>query len=241
MTSALAPDERRRHPRSEIVATATILSTKGNASSYLVENLSAGGALLVGGDDHLEPGARVRMLLHLPERKPLSLSAVVIRRQAHGAKGHGLAVNFQHLSPEIQDVIQEVVLTTLERLHDATQPEVLVIDDSLEVCRALERDLRAVGRRSVWATNTLQGLKQLETSERRIDAAIVDLRLGNADGLEFLDLLSQAHPSVRRILMSGSIRLGQLELALPAGRAHAVIEKPWSREVLKKALSTPTR
>ncbi|MBI5479920.1 MAG: PilZ domain-containing protein [Deltaproteobacteria bacterium] len=133
MTEATArQDERRRHPRSEVVATAVVLATNKYAGHYLVENLSAGGALLVG-DAELEPGERLKMLLQLPGRKPISLSAEVVRRQVNDAQECLFAVAFRHLSAGIEDTIQQVVLATLERLHDASQPEVLVVDDSREV------------------------------------------------------------------------------------------------------------
>lgn len=237
MTSATAHGERRWHPRSAVVATAVVLTAKKYAGQYLVENLSAGGALLVG-DARLEPGERLKMLLHLPGQKPISLSAEVIRRQVNDAQECLFAVAFRHLSPGIEDTIQQVVLAMLERLHDASHLEVLVIDDSREVCRALERDLRALGRRAVSAVTPLDAVGRLNDGARHIDTAIVDLRLGHADGLEFLTFLSDGHPGVRRILMSGNIRPCQLELAVTSGRAHAVLDKPWSRESLAKAIAT---
>lgn len=236
MTSAIARDERRRHPRSEVVGTALVLAANKYSGLYLVENLSAGGALLVG-EARLQPGERLKVVLQLPGRKPISVSAEVLRRQVNDAQECLFAVAFQHLSPDIEDTIQQVVLATLERLHDASHPEVLVIDDSRQVCRALERDLRALGRRAISAATPLDAVGRLNDGERHIDTAIVDLRLGHADGLEFLSFLSDGHSGVRRILMSGDIRPCQLELAVSSGRAHAVLEKPWSREGLSKVLA----
>lgn len=135
MTSAEALTERRQHPRSEVAATAVVLTANGYSGQYLVENLSAGGALLVG-DARLQPGERLKVLLHLPGQ-PMRISAEVLRRQGYGAEECLFPVAFRDLSPEVEDTLQEVVLATLEGLREASRQEVLVIDDSREVRRAI--------------------------------------------------------------------------------------------------------
>jgi hypothetical protein len=65
----------------------------------------------------------------------------------------------------------------------------------------------------------------------------VDLRLGGADGLELLGVLSAGRPGLRRVLMSGEIRPCQLlELALISRQVDGVLGKPWSREVLARVI-----
>jgi CheY-like chemotaxis protein len=236
MTSPTDFLERRRHPRSEVVASATVLAASGYAGSFLVENLSAGGALLTG-DPRVELGERVTMLLHLPSRQPIRLTAEIIRREVRESQERAYAVAFRQISPADEDAIQDLVLHTLERLHDESKPIVLVVDDILEARHALERDLRALGRRAVSVATPLEAVDQLSHTDRRIDTALVDLRLGHADGLELMAFLADSHPDIRRVLMSGCVQPWQLDLAITSGRAHAVLDKPWSRLALAKAIS----
>lgn len=236
MTSKIAPDERRRHPRGEVLATAVVLAGNGSSGVYLVKNLSLGGALLLG-DARWKAGEQVTVFLHLPGRQPLSLSAQVLPRGLSAAKESLFAVHFKQVAAETEDILQKVVQAALESHRVAPPHEVLVIDDSSEVRRALQRDLRALGECAVLAATPLDAVDCLNEA-RNIDTAIVDLRLGHADGLEFLCFLAEAHPSIRRVLMSGNIRPGQLELAIVSGRAHAVLEKPWSRKGLGQVIAS---
>ena len=234
MSSLIAPDERRRHPRGEVLTTAIVLASNGWSGVYLVKNLSAGGALLLG-DARWTGGEQVTVLLHLPGRTPLSLRAEVLRRRLSDARESLFAIAFKQVPSELEDILQKVVRAALESHREAPPHEVLVIDDSSEVRRALQRDLRALGECAVLAATPLDAVDCLDQT-RNIDTAIVDLRLGHADGLEFLCFLAEGHPSVRRVLMSGNIRPSQLELAIVSGRAHAVLEKPWNRKSLAQVI-----
>ncbi len=226
--------DERRHARGEVVGTAVVLAANNRYSGlYLVENLSAGGALLVG--DSRTLGEQVKLFLHLPGMKPMSISAEVLRQEGSDEESF-VAVAFQNLSPKFEATIQEVVRATLKSLRDSAGPEVLVVDDSVGVRRALDRDLYALGRSAVSAATPLEAVEWLTDDTRRFDTAIVDLRLGHADGLEFLTFLTDDHPALRRILMSGNIPVGLLRLAVVSGRANAVLDKPWSRDSLAKVL-----
>lgn len=126
-------DERRRYERRAVVASAAVLTDTKYVGTYLVENLSAGGALLVG-DARLEVGERVQVLLHLPGKEPVHLVAKIVRQQVNGAAEHRFAVAFHELSSAIGNQHQQVVLATLNRPPDTTPSEVLVGDNSREVC-----------------------------------------------------------------------------------------------------------
>lgn len=215
------------------MGTAVVLAANRYGGLYLVENLSAGGALLVG--DARTPGELVKLFLHLPGMKPMSISAQVLRQE--GSEEECLvAVAFLNLSKKFEAIIQDVVLATLKTFRDIAGPEVLVVDDSAGVRRALERDLYALGRCAVSAATPLEAVDWLTDGSRRFDTAIVDLRLGHADGLEFLTFLSDGHPALRRILMSGNIPFSLLRLATVSGRANAVLDKPWTRDSLARVL-----
>jgi CheY-like chemotaxis protein/Tfp pilus assembly protein PilZ len=228
-------DDRRTYPRIEVVASAAVLTANGYAGSFLVDDLSASGALLIG-DPRLEIGEEVKLLLHLPAKKPISLAGEVIRCEPHATQEHLFAIAFRRVAPAVEDALQQYVQVALGRLESPAKQAVLVFDDSPEICHALERDLRRLGRRALPAVSQDEAMGFLSEQASTIDTAFVDLRLGNVDGLEFLTYLSERYPTVHRILMSGCIRTCQLELAVSSGRAHAVLEKPWSRESLGRIL-----
>lgn len=231
----IAYEERRKHQRAEVLSTATVLAEGGSSGVFLVKNLSAGGVLLLG-DARWREGERMTVLLHLPGREPLRLFAEVLRRRLSAAQESLWAMAFRQVPSELEDLLEEVARAALQSHREAPPHEVLVVDDSREVRHALQRDLRALGECGVLAATPLEAVSCLNETPH-IDTAIVDLRLGHADGLDFLCFLAEDHPTVRRVLMSGNIRPTQLELAIVSGRAHAVLEKPWSRRSLAQVIA----
>jgi hypothetical protein len=105
--------ERRAHRRSDIVATIVLDPGTPRATSYVVRNLSAGGALLAG-----EPvpslGAQLRVVLNLRTGNQISLTAEVIRGQPLRTAAPTFAIAFRQTSADAEDLIQEAVLAELE-------------------------------------------------------------------------------------------------------------------------------
>ncbi|MFH0899764.1 MAG: PilZ domain-containing protein [Pseudomonadota bacterium] len=230
MVNWLPRRERRKHPRCEVVASAIVLTRCRFAGTFVVQDLSAGGALLIG-DPRLEQGERIRLLLQLPGMKGIGLSAEVVRTEDRGRE-HSFAVAFRQPSAPAEDAIQEIVLSTLERRREAEQPTVLVVESSQDVCSTLDRDLRALGRRAVFRATGVDALALLGEPGRRIDTVIVSVHLGITEGMDVFSALADDHPGIRRILFANGLRRCQAELAITAGKAQAILERPWSRETL---------
>lgn len=229
--------ERRRHPRSGgVTATAVVLAENRYAGAFVVEDLSAGGALLIG-DPRLDLGEYVNILLQLEGKRPLHLWAEVVRHQVREAGEHLFAVAFRNMRATEEDRIQGAVLSALERRRASPDASVLVVDDAPEIHRALQRDLHAFGVGMLSAATPLEAVRHLQDPDVQIDIALVDLHLGHADGTDVLAFLAEDHPEIRRVLMSGRARPCQLELALSSGRAHEVLSKPWERRTLANLLS----
>jgi hypothetical protein len=74
------------------MATAFVLEGGGYAGSYLVMDLSQGGALLAG-DARLTVGNRVSMLLRLPRAEPIAVAARIVRQEVR-TEGPCFAVAF---------------------------------------------------------------------------------------------------------------------------------------------------
>ncbi len=111
-------------------------------------------------------------------------------------------------------------------------PVVLVIDDCPNTCIAIQRDLKAIGCHGVTATTVLEAVKWLEHPQFRPQTAIIDLFLGPISGLDILDYLTEDHPDIYRVLISGCVQTWQLKLALTNHRAHNIMTKPWNRSRL---------
>ena len=104
--------ERRSNRRVDVPATATLVRGGATASRFIVANLSAAGALLIG-DSELGRGDSALMRIESPGCEPVLVRARILR----GGSGDGvnaLAVEFRHRSPDTEDAIQDVVLCALE-------------------------------------------------------------------------------------------------------------------------------
>ena len=86
-------NERRNHPRCPTCETATVICDAAYSGRYLVANLSAGGALLVGGAV-LPLGSTIGLLLEPPGRPGLVVVGRVVRQAPHESGRQAYAVAF---------------------------------------------------------------------------------------------------------------------------------------------------
>lgn len=236
MRGKIAAYERRQQPRAPVPAVVTVFRAEAHIGVFSVDNLSAGGVLLSGGAT-LSVGETLRILLQLQGHLPIAIHGQVLRRDERGSGAFAYAVTFRDLSAKAEDLIQGAVLLALERQRRLPEPAVLVVDDSPDVCLALERDLRALGRRAFSAVTPLDAVRHLLDAQAGIETAVVDLFLGQANGMDLLAYLADDLPDVRRVIMSGALREAQLQTALSSGRAQAILHKPWDRSALAGAIN----
>ena len=129
---------------------------------------------------------------------------------------------------------------TYERKH-AHQPNVLIIDDEVQIRRLLRVTLEANGYRVFEAANGQEGL--VEAAQRRPDAIILDLGLPDMDGVAVLQRLREWSQAPVLVL---SVRDGEDDKvsALDHG-ADDFINKPFSTVELLARLrvrsATPSR
>lgn len=222
-----SPD-RRRHPRTEVVATAMVFSSNRLHGTFLVQDLSAGGARLVGRVEAAKDDP-LTVLLQFPGRAGFSVAARVARHDGRDGEAR-TAVVFVDLAPEEEDAIHEAIVVALAR-NAAT---VLVIDREGPSRDALERDLRSLGHQAVSVTTPLEAISWLDRPDGRIATVLVDVSDGAAQGLEVLDFVGEHHPRIRRVVVGEGFRS---DLALRSGRAHRVLRKPWNRDALAETLA----
>ena len=85
------------------------------------------------------------------------------------------------------------------------QPRVLIIDDESSICISLSLALQPEYD-TVWETDAEKGLERLQTES--FDLVLLDLVIGESDGLEVLGKIRERDPDVAVIMMTayGSIR-----------------------------------
>jgi CheY-like chemotaxis protein len=227
-------EERRLFARARVVATATAWVRGLCKGSYIVENLSWGGAQLSGGPQ-IRVGDDVKLVLELP-RGPVEVKGHVLRSEAQ-ARDFAIAVRFDELSRKARDTIGVAVGEALEHATRESsvrpEPTVLVVDRSLLVREALVHDLRCFGWEAASFSTSLDALTFLERPESCIRVALVD-HAAPGDGRELLSFLADERPAIRRVLLADAAHSATRE-----PEHHAVLAKPWNRDalVLSVALS----
>ena len=100
--------ERRRRPRAARLGRAMVHGDEDWAREYELANVSASGALLLGGPP-LRSGRSVRVVLALQAMLPLAVAARVVRTTPDGM----VAVEFVELETSQEDAIQQAVVCAL--------------------------------------------------------------------------------------------------------------------------------
>jgi hypothetical protein len=229
--------EQRRLRRGAPSATA-FLSVAGRrlAGPYLVNNLSAGGALL-SGIEPLPIGTSLHLDLRLPGRRPIAIAGAVVRTQGSAGDGSvSFAVAFRDVGPDIHGVIQQAVTEALERSRAIAVPVVLALSHPPREPGALERHMETLGRRLRCASTPLDALRWLQDPHAGVEAALVGLTFGRASGFEVLTFLAAHFPEVRRVLVAPAVDTAKLERDRAFCHVHAILVEPWNREQLETAL-----
>ncbi|HEY0707869.1 MAG TPA: response regulator [Polyangia bacterium] len=237
MPSSLPSSERRCSPRASLTSRAVVRRQQESLGTFEVLNLAAGGLLLAGDPPEagsgIAPDETVDVVLDLAAGDPLILPGHLMgaRKTRHGS---AFVFAFSALPAGVRAQLQTRIDDNVARAQAA---RVLVVDDSREIGDALCFQLDRLGQAAHAVTTPLEALRLLE-EPNQVQVAIVDMVLGGANGLDLLAYLSDQHPNIRRVLMSGHAAAGQLELTARGHQAmpHEVLAKPWSETTLTRAL-----
>lgn len=103
---------------------------------------------------------------------------------------------------------------------------ILFLDDSPEYLEILQR-VMGVWSRDEWevlvAGDTAEALKTLD--QRTVDAVVIDLHMPVVDGAQFLQILQNSHPGVRKVILTGCAEDAMRNQCLSQG-AELFLEKP---------------
>jgi thioredoxin reductase (NADPH) len=113
------------------------------------------------------------------------------------------------------------------------KPVLLTVDDDPEVLRAVERDLRkqyADRYRIVRADSGASALQSLQTLQKRNEAVallLVDQRMPEMSGVEFLNKAIAIYPEAKRVLLTAYADTDAAIQAINKARIQHYLLKPW--------------
>jgi len=118
---------------------------------------------------------------------------------------------------------------------------ILVIDDEVEVRRAVTTYLRGLGHEVLSAANGREAIATLSTGP--VDLLVTDINMPEMDGIEIVSSLREAASRVPIIAMSGGglFDKGMLLDSAQALGADRTLEKPFDLEELRHAVEELTR
>ena len=122
--------------------------------------------------------------------------------------------------------------------QEGSRPEVMIVDDDMHLCESLEMILNEVGYGVVSVYNGADALQAAQDHE--FDAAIIDIRLPDIDGVEVLRRLRQNDSNMGIMMVSGEATVETAVGSLNQG-ADAFFLKPVNARDLISRLERITR
>lgn len=172
-------------------------------------------------------------------RQGIGLGLAIVRRMAEmlghpvevdstPGQGSTFSLTLERCAPPREDDDNDATSLSFEDLRNRV---VVVIDDDVEVCEAMETLLRGWGCRPVIAAGSAQAIAQLDAATLAPDAILADWRLGGPEnGLEVIRCLAERFGMRPAAIVTGEIN--PAELALPSHCAVEVMQKPVRARVL---------
>jgi DNA-binding response OmpR family regulator len=106
---------------------------------------------------------------------------------------------------------------------------VLVVDDDKSILRTFTRILQKAGYSTETAENGKEALDKIQA--RNYDAALIDVVLGDSNGLDLLPKIEENSPKTVKIVVTGSDSTEKRDEACRNG-ADAYLTKPVNPEIL---------
>jgi len=113
--------------------------------------------------------------------------------------------------------------------HDHSH-NILVIDDEVNVCKAISRSLKQQRYTIVTASNGQDGLQLLK--QQHFSVIISDQCMPGMQGTELLKLARQLSPNTVRILLTAHADVNALQQAINQGEIYRFLIKPWDSATL---------
>ncbi len=193
------PLVKRQAARARLGATAFVLRAGGCAGPFVVDNLSAGGALLIGGTEW-RTGERFELQLRLQSGAELRTSAAVLRCERRRDEAF-VAVQFQNVPPEVEDALQDAVAEAIEHHRAQAASAIVVVTPWPHDVEVVSGAISRSGATPLIVTTFLDALRWLQDPRVLVKALIVDADAESGSGMEALEWCAEEFPAVRRVLL----------------------------------------
>ena len=240
--------ERRHSFRVQVPARASAFH-KGKLCGYFaVHDVSIGGCLLHG-SLALPVSELVDILLHLPHRAPLALSARVLRSEllvpssaAHQQERRErtatfeMGLRFEHTTPKAEDCLQDFVVETFANAKVDDDQIAIVVEPRHAERQALVRTLRELGRRAIGVATALDAVQLLGREGEHVDAVFIEAESSSLPSLELVEFIAHNHPHIARVLVGEPQEIAASWVAQATGEVHALLETPCDQEAVHRVL-----
>jgi len=203
-------DERRRHYRAEVIGCAILHASPAMAIRCEVGDLSLGGVLLRNETACPAVGTRVTVEIELAGSGWITQRGTVQR-----GGPDVVAIRFDPLHPEVEDLIEDEVVAAMEAQH---APRVVVIDSSSERRHQVSAALAEAGCAPLEASTPLEAVRLLGRSGTGVSGVAVGDTLTQTDRDELVDFLVDTNPGIQIALIGApNPRQTRPDAVLPIG------------------------
>jgi len=116
------------------------------------------------------------------------------------------------------------------------KPRVLIVDDSMMLCNALQRELRMSGFEAV-TTNSGHDVLALIQRET-FDVVMTDVMMPAMGGEELIQRLGKLAPGLPCIVLTGNAKMDDVRRITKAPNVTRILVKPWDKNRLLDALKS---
>jgi len=111
---------------------------------------------------------------------------------------------------------------------------ILIIDDEPNIRRLFRDELEEDGHTIEQAGDGAEGLAELDRAN--YDLVVLDLRMPEMNGIEFLEQVRGGRPDLP-VIVCTAVRGAESEYELWASKVSAILNKPVDLELLKKEIA----
>lgn len=126
------------------------------------------------------------------------------------------------------------MMSTSDDSVSPSNQTILFVDDEVDILNALKRELRSEPYQQHFANGAIEALDLL--SRTPIHVLVSDMRMPQMDGVALLEKVSQGHPDIVRMVISGWADADTVLDAVNNGHIYRYIVKPWDPRELKVTL-----
>ena len=120
------------------------------------------------------------------------------------------------------------------------KPRVLIVDDEVDMCWALENILMLEGYKTHTATSGKEGLNLIQQLHSTIGLLFLDAKLPDIDGLKFASFVKQNFPQIKIIIITGYYYRDSdaVQQGLANSLFDGFIGKPFNISEIRSAIET---